>query len=114
MAWTSGVLGETDSAWGDIGAATLPTMLEMSTEADKTVRVQLMVQKWPFRRSDEWEAALFRMEIIELQHLLLGAEMDAEVWGRFRKAAKRFFGRRLPAELEAEISDLEVRFLFTV
>ncbi len=53
------------------------------------------------------------MEIIELQHLLLGAEMDPEVWSRFSKAARRFFGRRLPAELEAEISDLEVRFLFT-
>jgi hypothetical protein len=84
----------------------------MSVEADKTVRVQLTVQKWPLRRSGEWEEALFRLEIIELQHLLLGAEMDAEVWGRFSKAARRFFGRRLPAELEAEISDLEVRFLF--
>ncbi len=113
MAWASGLLEEVDSALGDIGAATLPTMLEMSTEADKTVRVQLTVQKWPFRRFGEWEAALFRMEIVELQHLLLGAEMDSEVWGRFRKAARRFFGRRLPAELEAEISDLEVRFLFT-
>ena len=89
-------------------------MLEMSAEADKTVRVQLMVQMWPFRRSGEWEAALFRMEIIELEHLLLGAEMDTEVWGRFNKAASRFFGWRLPAELEAEISDLEVKFLITL
>ncbi len=114
MAWASGFLEGIVSALGDVGAPTLPTRLEMSTEADKTVRVQLMVQKWPFRRSGEWEEALFRMEIIELQHLLLGAEMDAEVWGRFNKAARRFFGRRLPAELEAEISDLEVRFLFTL
>ena len=113
MAWSSGVLGEINSAWGNIGAATLPTMLEMSTEADKTVRVQLMVQKWPFRRSGKWEEALFRIEIIELQHLLLGSEMDSGVWGRFDKAARRFFGRRLPADWEAEISDLEVRFLFT-
>ena len=114
MAWASGLLGEIDSALGDVGAATLATMLEMSTEADKTVRIQLMVQRWPFRRSGEWEEALFRIEIIGLEHLLLGAEMDAEVWARFSKAARRFFGRRLPAELEAEISDLEVRFLFTV
>ena len=103
----------TDSDWRDTGVGTLPTRLEMSTEADKTVRVQLKVQRWPFRRSGEWEAALFRLEIIQLQHLLLGTEMDAEVWGRFRKAAKRFFGRELPTELEAEISDLEVRLLFT-
>ncbi len=102
-----------DSARGNTRVATLPTMLEMSTEANKTVRVQLMVQRWPFRRSGEWEEALFRIEIIELQHLLLGAEMDAEVWGRFNKAAGLFFGRGLPAELESEISDLEVRFLFT-
>ena len=37
--------------------------------------------------------------------------MDAEVWDRFRKAASRFFGRRVPAELEAEISDLEEKLL---
>lgn len=111
--WTFGFPIEIDSAWRDTGVATVPTMLEMSTEADKSVRVQLMVKRWPFRRSGEWEEALFRIEIIELQHLLLGAEMDAEVWGRFSTAARRFFGRRLPAELEAEISDLEVRFLFT-
>ena len=111
---TARVLEEFLWAWGaDPGATALPTMLEMSTEADKTVRVQLMVQMWPFRRSGEWEEALFRIEIIELEHLLLGAEMDAEVWGRFNEAARRFFGRRFPAELEAEISDLEVRFLFT-
>jgi len=113
MPWTSGFREAIDSALGDIGAADLPTMLEMSTEADKTVRVQLMVQKWPFRRSGEWEEALFRIEIIELEHLLLGTEMDAEVWARFSKAARRFFGRGLPEGLEAEISDLEVKFLFT-
>ncbi len=113
-AWTSGVLEPFLWAWGAVpGVTALPTMLEMSTEADRTVRVQLMVQSWPFRRSGEWEAALFRIEIIELEHLLLGAEMDVEVWGRFNEAAKRFFARRFPAELEAEISDLEVRFLFT-
>ena len=77
IAWTSGFREGIDPAWGDIGAGTFLTMLEMSTEADKTVRVQLMAQTWPFRRSGEWEAALFRIEIIELQHLLLGAEMDA-------------------------------------
>ncbi len=112
IAWTSGFREGIDPAWGDIGAGTFPTMLEMSAEADKTVRVQLMVQMWPFRRSGRWEAALFRIEIIELQHLLLGAEMDAGVWGRFNKAARPFFGRRLLGDLEAEISDLEVRFLF--
>ena len=114
MPWTSRALEGIDSALSDIGAADLPTVLEMSTEADKTVRIQLMVQRWPFRRSGEWEEALFRIEIIGLEHLLLGAEMDAEVWARFSKAARRFFGRRLPAELEAEISDLEVKFLFTL
>ncbi len=113
MAWRPGLGEGIDSALGLLGAATLPTMLEMSTEAGKTVRVQLEVQKWPFRRSSEWEEALFRLEIIELQHLLLGVEMDAEVWGRFSKAARRFFGRGLPEGLEAEISDLEVKFLFT-
>jgi hypothetical protein len=113
MSWMSGFREGTDSALVDIGAATLPTTLEMSNEADQTVRIQLRVQKWPFQRSGEWEEALFRLEIIELEHLLLGAEMDTEVWARFSKAAKRFFGRGLPAELEAEISDLEVRFLIT-
>ncbi len=113
IAWTSGFREGIDPAWGEVGAGTFLTMLEMSTEADKTVRVQLVVQMWPFRRSSEWEAALFRIEIIELQHLLHGAEMDAGVWGRFNKAARPFFGRRLLGHLEAEISDLEVRFLFT-
>ena len=80
MAWTSGFLEGIVSALGDVGVPTLPTTLEMSTEADKTVRVQLMVQRWLFRRSGEWEEAF---------------------WG-------------LPVELEAEISDLEVRFLFTL
>ena len=119
MAWASGFLEGIDSDWDDLGEESLPTMLEMEAEDDRTVRVQLMVQTLPFRRSGEWDAALLRMEVIELQYLLHDAEMAAGVRDRFNTAARQlskasgFFARRLPAELEAEVSDLEVRFLFT-
>ncbi len=132
MAWASGFREEKDSAWGHVSPSKLPGTLEMAPEAEEAVRVQLTLHSWMVRRSGEWDAAFLRVEIVELQHLLLGKEMAAEVWSRFNRAARhlsrvqvrtkllfghsipvRGLGRRLPEELEAEISDLEVRFLVT-
>jgi hypothetical protein len=87
------------------------------------VRVDLEVT--PFgdltRRMTEWGPAFFRLEIAELEHLLFGVGDLSEVWERFTKAerrgtalwlwTKKFCGRRLSEDWEAEILELEAAFL---
>lgn len=88
------------------------------------VRVKLEVSLFGglSRRLPEWGTAFYRLEIVELQHLLYGRGNLTSVWKRFtgdeRKGTafwawtRKFGGRgRLSEEWEAEINELEAAFL---
>ena len=124
MRETDGVGNVFDLVRLDIDWRRFRTTLLMDPQEPGVVRVDLEIfrgtRAWLWT---EWGTAYWRLEIVELHHLLNGMTSLEEVWDRFNRAVEKalrgwvwtqgLFGRQMSEVWEDEISDLEVQFMLS-
>lgn len=121
---TKGVGNAFDYVRVDIDWRKFHTTLLMGPQETGVVSVDLEIFRgtrgW---RWTEWGTAYWRLEIVELHHLLNGMTSLEEIWDRFNPAVEkalriwvwtqRLFGTQMSEAWEDEISDLEVQLMLT-
>lgn len=113
------VLARRGSWWGNLTSFDMTKVraeIRVGGAEAGTVGVELEVQTFA-QEITQWNAAVWRLELVELQRVLCGRGRLGDVWSRFNRDRKfaslrwvlsgMTHGKRLSQGWEAELKDLE-------